>query len=146
MRWILAAFLFTLTACGIAASTNNNANRRAQAVNEYQRVLQSWQGVDLIVLERHQWFAYRKPEVRTLSDGTETWIYSNCRARQSSSSSSFAVVGSITTGGSSAGSATQWEECCHSQFFIRGRQVVNYQPSAHCVIDCTVAASGCQPR
>jgi hypothetical protein len=137
----LAALLLTgiaLAACGIL-----NPPKPQMSVRE--SVLRSWQGVDVIVLERHQWFSYRRPEIRTLSDGTETWVYSTCRSRQSGSSGTF-----VSNWGSSTGSsATAWEECCHSQFFIRpgsggAKQVVEYRPTRNCAIDCTVAAGGCR--
>jgi hypothetical protein len=111
-----------------------------------ESVIRSWNGVELIVLERHPWFSYRQPQVRALSDGSETWIYSTCRSRQAGNSGTV-----VSSWGSSTGSsATAWEECCHSQFFIRAgvggaKQVVEYRPSRYCVLDCTVAAGGC-PR
>ncbi len=110
-----------------------------------ESVIRSWNGVELIVLERHPWFSYRQPQVRTLSDGTETWVYSSCRSQQAGRSGSY-TLGQAAVGNSSA---TAWEECCHSQFFIRGgaggaKQVVEYRPSRFCVLDCTVAAGGCR--
>jgi hypothetical protein len=110
-----------------------------------ESVIRSWSGVELIVLERHPWFSYRQPQVRTLSDGTETWIYSTCRSQQAGHSGRY-TLGRAAVGNSST---TAWEECCHSQFFIRAgaggaKEVVEYRPSGYCMLDCSVAAGGCR--
>ena len=123
-----------LAACGLFAP-----QRPQMSVRDW--VIGSWQGVDLIVLERHPWFSYRQPEVRALSDGTETWVYSSCHSRSAGGAVAF---GRVTTANS-----TSWDECCYSQFFIRlaasgAKRVVEYRPTRTCAIDCTVAAGGCQ--
>ncbi len=128
-----------LTACGLFQQPPPKPQMSVR-----ESVVRSWSGVELIVLERHPWFSYRQPQVRVLSDGTETWVYSSCRSRQSESSGTFVSK----WGSSTDSSGTGWEECCHSQFFIRAaaggaKQVVEYRPGRHCAIDCTVAAGGC---
>ena len=131
IRWFFLIGL--LWGCGLVQTQPRASVREA--------VIRSWRGVDLIVLERHPLFSHRTPEIRQLSDGTESWVYSACRIRSRS--------GAYATGHVAMGNSQTWNECCYSQFFVAptpggGRQVTEYRPVGACATDCTVGARGCR--
>lgn len=114
----------------------------ALAHQQRVEVIGSWAGVDLVVLERHPLFAHRTPEIRQLSDGTETWIYSRCRSTTETRGAAV-PVGRIAV---TKHRTETREDCCYSQFFIAkagGRRVVQEYRPVNCAVDCRAAAHGC---
>lgn len=107
-----------------------------------QAVIDSWRGVDIAVLLRHPLFAYRTPHVVLLQNGVESWLYSTC---WSDAANGWVPVNQQMM----LASPGAYEACCHSQFFVAGRQgggrqVLEYRPVG-CNTDCSAAAMGCGP-
>lgn len=141
MRWLVAG-LFVVFAVACAAQ------RQAQRAQFRQAIIDSWRGVDLIVLERHPNFAHLSPAVRRLSDGTETWVYTKCLSSAFTMGSTAPLVDGNVRGGTFGASRTSYrQDCCYSQFYIGStpagnQQVLSYRP-VNCRLHCGVSAGGC---
>ncbi|MDB5219798.1 MAG: hypothetical protein JWO86_7725 [Myxococcaceae bacterium] len=76
----------------------------------------SWSDVPNVQLETHSQFVSLPREVRSISDGSEMWIYRQCPTAAKVSASN----------------------CCLFQFVIRDAKVAQYRTAGTCAVNCSM--------
>lgn len=98
----------------------------------------SWAGVPIIELETHAVFSILPKELRTISDGTEMWIFTSCAS--TTTDRDCKAVGSSWGRSAAAESkcrgGEKLENCCHNQFIVKDGTVASYRPTGSCWTDC----------
>lgn len=115
MRWML---LVAMTMAGCATVRPQD--------------LDAWRGARLTELELHPLFSSMPRTVTPVSDGSELWSYSNCRAVAQPIVCNKVGEATICTGGA------QGQACCNNQFVVRGGMVEGYRAVGRCYTNCSV--------
>lgn len=102
--------------------------------------LLAWVDAPLIQLEMHPAFSTLPREVRDLSDGSQMWVFNECRSRRTNvvCSSSSTRFGGTTIGGAQCSGGEADTYCCHNQFIVSAGLVRSYRPLGKCHTDCRV--------